>query len=170
LQNPLQGFFDRYHLEPFSEKETKNFINKPLQRIKSLIRVDEEASKKLFMLTLGHPFFLSFILSNLLMIANKENIKNITKSFVITYFPTIFDHLSSEKFNEEFERASDNEKDILIKLAQIDSDAVSPKELKTKQAPKYLKILTEKKSLLIKTKRGLYRFYHPLFKEHVKTL
>lgn len=72
-----------------------------------------------------------------------------------------------EKFNDDITQASEIELKVLQEMASINTETISPSQLSIKNARKYLKLLTEKKGLVVKTKRGEYSLYHPLFKEYL---
>lgn len=161
---PFTRFFDRFYLEPFSIEETRNFITVPLSLSKTDITVEEDVIEKIYKLTKGHPYFLSFIMKNLVDLARNGNIS--LKTFNKVY-PTIAGYLSMEKFNDDITQASEIELKVLQEMASINTETISPSQLSIKNARKCLKLLTEKKGLVVKTKRGEYSLYHPLFKEYL---
>ena len=85
-------------------------------------------------------------------------------------YPTIAGYLSREKFNDDIAQASEMEIKVLGEMASINTQIISPNQLSIKNVRKCLKVLTEKKGLVIKTKRGEYSLYHPLFKEYLRNI
>ncbi|MFC1617450.1 P-loop NTPase fold protein [Candidatus Margulisiibacteriota bacterium] len=165
---PFTRFFDRFYLEPFGQKETEKFIKIPLQKTNPNLVIEKDILEKIFELTQGHPFFLSFIMYDLISYASMENTKNIDQDFFKDCFQKIFHHLSNEKFREEFNRASDTEKKVLEEMSYHSDIEISPGQIKIPNTARYLKHLSENKGLLTKYGRGKYKFYHPLFREYVK--
>lgn len=166
LAEPFTRFFDRFYLEPFNIEETGNFIRKPISMSKIAITIEENVIKEIYRLTQGHPYFLSFIMKNLVDIVGKGTVS--LKVFHKAY-PTIAKNLSREKFNDDIVQASEAEQKVLYQMASIHEETISPSQLSLKNARKYLKVLTEKKGLVIKANRGKYSLYHPLFKEYLKS-
>ena len=73
-----------------------------------------------------------------------------------------------EKFNDDITQASETELKVLRKMAFINTETVAPSQLAIKNVRKCLKVLVEKKGLVVKSKRGEYSLYHPLFKEYLR--
>lgn len=162
---PFTRFFDRFYLEPFDIEETRNFITRPLSLSKTGITVGEDVIGEIYKLTKGHPYFLSFVMKNLVEQVNKGNIS--LKIFNRLY-PTVTERLSMEKFNDDITQASETELKVLRKMAFINTETVAPSQLAIKNVRKCLKVLVEKKGLVVKSKRGEYSLYHPLFKEYLR--
>lgn len=164
---PFTRFFDRFYLDPFDIEQTRNFITRPLSLSKAGITVEEDVIEEMYNLTKGHPYFLSFIMKNLVDMTGKGNVS--LKAFNKVY-PTIAGYLSREKFNDDVTQASELELKVLRKMASIDVKTVTPGRLAIKSVRKCLKVLTENKGLVVKTSRGEYSLYHPLFKEYLRKI
>ena len=93
---------------------------------------------------------------------------NISLKIFNKSYPTIAGYLSREKFNDDITQASETELKVLRKMAAINTETVAPSRLAIKSVRRCLKVLTEKKGLVVKTKRGEYSLYHPLFKEYLR--
>lgn len=106
-------------------------------------------------------------MKNLVDLAGKGNVS--IKLFNKLY-PTVAEYLSKEKFNDDIAQASEVERGVLMEMASLDNDIISPGQIDIKNIAKYLKVLAEKKGLVIKGKRGEYSIYHPLFKEYLRTM
>lgn len=164
---PFTRFFDRFYLEPFGSEETRNFIIRPLSLSKAVITIEDDVIEEIYKLTNGHPYFLSFIMKSLVDLAEKGNISRKVFSKI---YPTISEYLSREKFNDDISQASEIELKVLQRMASIDTETISPSQLSIKNVRKCLKVLTEKKGLVVKTGRGEYCLYHPLFKQYLKNM
>ena len=164
---PFTRFFDRFYLDPFDLEETRNFILRPLSLSKSNITIEENVIERLYNLTGGHPYFLSFIMKNLIDLSGEGNI---SLAEFDQLYPTIAEYLSREKFNDDIAQASELELKVLNKMASSNTETISPSQLSIENARKSLKVLTEKKGLVVKTRRGEYSLYHPLFREYLKNI
>ncbi len=81
--------------------------------------------------------------------------------------PGLIEHLSKSKFQDDYNKATDAEKQILLRCAKLGKSIFSPSEINSKSQAKLFERLA-KKDLLVKLGRGKYSLYHPLFTEYLK--
>lgn len=163
LAEPLSRFFNIKHsLSPFGLEETKAAITKPIKLAGLNIIIEDNVLKKIHELTRGHPFFIHFIMRELVTIKERGKI---TESDFDGAYETIQKTMEREKFDIDFSIASPKEKQVLLEAAKLD-DLFSPSDIKTKGARLQLSFLL-KKNLLMKHERGEYSLYHPLFREYL---
>ncbi len=163
---PFTRFFDRVFLDPFDIEETGNFIRKPLSALNAHLVVEDAAVEEIYKASQGHPYFLSFIMKQVVDLLAEQGEINV--ELFHQAYPLIIENLSWEKFQDDIAQASEVELTVLKKMAILNNDIVTPSQLTIKNVRKYLKILVEKKGLVIKNKRGEYSLYHPMFKEYLR--
>jgi hypothetical protein len=112
--------------------------------------------------TLGHPYFLTCI-CEYLMAAEKP----IEPHKLETNWPAILDQLGREKFRSDVSQLSAKELELIHEFASVGEGEVSAKHFSDKFHREYFARLVEK-DLLIRTRRGRYKLYHPLFGEFLK--
>lgn len=167
LAEPLVRFFNLKHtLVPFNLEETKETINKPLKISASEISIEDDVIKQIHDLTQGHPFFIHFIMRELISLAEKPYI---SLQFFKKVYPSIQKIMVREKFEIDFSIASEKEREILLEISKIDFEEFSPSEIKIANVRSRLRDLL-KKNLVVKNERGRYKLYHPLFKEYLRNL
>jgi len=166
LAEPAVRFYEKFYLEYFSLEETINFIRKTIELSNLNMEVEETVIEHMYKLTLGHPYFLSFI-GKYLVELSKEKI--ITQEYFEKLWPEIFNHLEREKFNDDIARVRGKELKLLLDMAGVDKEHVQVSELRKKYATIYITRLKEK-NLIKRMDRGEYRIYHPLFKEFLRKL
>lgn len=166
LAEPFSRFFDRHLLKPFSLDETAEAIQKPLSLSRIPLKVDRRAVERIHAVTGGHPYFLSFVMQDMLDLKQKGAL---TVDFLDSAYPRIAEHLAREKFSEDLSLATDVERRILLKMSHL-PDGVSPSRISVPNSGIYLKNLVENRELVAKVSRGKYSIYHPMFKEYLRGL
>lgn len=169
LAEPLSRFFNiKYTLGLFNPNETKEVILKPIQRAGLKIEVENAMVDRIYQLTTGHPFFIHFIMRELISLntSNKITLKSFEK-----IYPDIEEILDRDKFRIDYSSASAREKEILKAVANLTTNTFMPQNIKVKikGIRNYLRILTNK-NLIVKHERGEYSLYHPLFKSFLQHL
>jgi 3-methyl-2-oxobutanoate hydroxymethyltransferase len=79
------------------------------------------------------------------------------------HWPDIFERLEKEKFRADLAHVTDREVQLLRALARSDDEEISVKEFDERYERIYFSRLSEK-GLLMRTGRGRYKLYHPLFR------
>jgi UDP-N-acetylenolpyruvoylglucosamine reductase len=97
----------------------------------------------------------------------KYNKGKITEKEFDKVLPEIRKHFAKVRFEGDIEKTTESEKIILLRMARLRKEEVSP--LDVKAAGSLFERLV-KKDLIIKVGRGKYKLYHSLFKEYLKTL
>ena len=150
----------------FDLEETKKAILTPLRVGGIPVDIGKDVIERIFSLTQGHPYFISFVMHDLLQKRSRGRID-------IPFFDRVFDNILSRlhriKFEMDYGIASDGEKRILKALANSENERVKIMELKIaglkrSSLSKTMERLIEK-DLLVKAERGEYALYHPLFKQ-----
>lgn len=164
LAEPLSRFFNIKHtLIPFNLMETEIAIKKPIEKAKVNLKLDNEVISQIFKLTSGHPYFIHFIMREL--VSEKSGRINIS-DFEESY-KKIEKLIGRDKFDVDFSIASEREREILLAAAKLDLTTFTPSDIKIKDARTKMSSL-RKKNLIIKRNRGEYAIYHPLFKEYLR--
>ena len=161
---PFTRLFERFDLEPFDFNGTKELIEKPLAVEKIKLKISDDVVKKIHEITGGHPYFITLVLRDLLN--QKQEGKLSVKEFAEIY-PDLVDHFARIKFNDDYARATDAEKEVLYKIAASNKQEVAPNDIGGAAATKFLERLVSK-DLVIKIARGKYGVYNPLFKEYLR--
>ena len=155
--------FDRYILNPFNLSETREAILLPIERSGLRLKVEEDVIEKIYQLTLGHPYFIHFIMRDILTLMDKGKL---TMKFFNKNWPKIFNHLERERFSDELSSVSPMERKILIQMAGL-PDKVSPSKIGASGKWTLLRRL-EERNLIIRPERGKYKLYHPLFRKYLR--
>lgn len=166
VYEPAVRFFWELGLAPFIIEETEEALRKPLSGAK--IEFSQELIKKIHSLTQGHPYFIQLFGYNLFNLRKSDtvDIKDMENNY-----KEIFKRL----FDSTFAILSSKEKEITLKLSSIPQEIFTNVDAKNylrdvSALNRHLKNLSEREpSVLSKINRGQYRFYHPLFKEYLKT-
>jgi hypothetical protein len=159
LADPAVRFYTKFYLEPFTFQET-------LEHARSVFRLPLDISEKvagwLHEKTLGHPYFLACICKHLMATE-----KQIEAHKLETTWPAILDQLGREKFRSDVSKLSAKELELIHHFASLDEGEVSADHFGGKFQREYFARLVGK-GLLIRTGRGRYKLYHPLFREFLQ--
>jgi len=166
LAEPLTRFFESIYLEPFELEDTMSAILVPLRKEKIPVSIGDDVIETIYNKTGGHPYFISFIMRDLI---DMKKDGSITGEYFNTAYHKISEHMISERFDRDYGSASEKERNLLIKIAEVDNEIVKPADIKKRFNFSFWDRLCQK-NLLIKVDRGKYMLYHPLFKEFLRTL
>ena len=159
LADPAVRFYTKFYLEPFTFEET-------LEYARSVFGLPLDISQKvaawLHEKNLGHPYFLACICEYLMATE-----KQIEPHKLETNWPAILDQLGREKFLSDISQLSAKELELIHQFARLGEGEVSAKHFSGKFKREYFTRLVEK-ALLIRTGRGRYKLYHPLFREFLQ--
>ena len=139
-------------------------MSMPLVKAKRDIRFSDDAIKHLYEKTQGHPYFLAFLIKDIVDLKKKGEIKI---DFINSHWKYLLTHLSEEKFEKDIMRISPKRRELLKGIAAIDKEIVTRQDVKAND--RYWHDLTAI-GTLIKVDRGQYKLYHPLFKEYIRNL
>jgi hypothetical protein len=156
---PAVRFYEKVHLEPFTPGETLEYVAAVFGPKAANI---EAFSEWLQGKTQGHPYFMAFICRQMAALAHGSLAPNNT----LHHWPAIFARLEMEKFRSDLAQVPDSEVQLLRVLARKPDDHIAVKGLPAGDRV-YFSRLTER-GLLIRTGRGRYKLYHPLFREFLK--
>ena len=159
LADPAVRFYTKLYLEPFTFEETLEYA---LAVLGLPLDISQRVAAWLHEKTLGHAYFLACICEYL--IATE---KQIEPHKLETNWPAILDQLGREKFCSDVSQLSAKELELIHRFARLDEGEVSAKQFSGKFQREYFTRLVEK-ALLIRTGRGRYKLYHPLFREFLR--
>lgn len=161
---PFTRLFERFDLIPFDVEGTRELIEKPLEAEGIELTIADEVVQRIYDITGGHPYFITLVMHDLLNKISEDtiNIQEFTK-----VYPDLIDHFARIKFNDDFVRATDAEQAILVQIARSPTPEVSPSDISGRATSKLFERLVNKE-LIVKTGRGKYRLYNPLFSEYLK--
>lgn len=163
---PLTRFFTRFNLEPFDVAEAKEAISKRLQSTKQGIEVDDDVVTAIVDKTRGHPYFVMFVMFELL--AKVGKVKNVDLKSLEQNWPKVRQSLFKTIFEQKFKMASPKERELMIKLAKAGSEVVSARDFPGFKGINVLFSRLEENELLLRRDRGQYSLFHPLFSEYLK--
>ena len=126
--------------------------------VKEATGIEVNLAEWLYEKTLGHPYFLAFISRELLALPNRAP---------SDVWHEIATHLEREKFHSDLAHLSDKDVALLRALARTDEHEVSPTPFVKQFQYEYFRRLTER-GLLIRSGRGRYKLYHPLFRQFLQ--
>lgn len=154
LAEPAARFYSKLYLSPFSLDETGEYIQ-------SLCNKPQSASQAitdwLYKKTLGHPYFLAFICRQLMLESGLSHAEHLDG-----LWPVIFEQLGREKFRSDVAQLTRKEIELIQTFAEHGDGELAVHQIGTKVQREYFGRLTER-GLLVRTARGKYRLYHPLF-------
>src|SRR5690606_31621474 len=81
--------------------------------------------------------------------------------------PDIREYFAEAKFNADFEKATETEREILLTIARLKEPGFTPKEIGGRSKTTYVEPLIAK-ALITKVDRGRYTLYTPLFAEYLR--
>jgi hypothetical protein len=163
---PVVRFFKRFDLKPFTFEDAKEAIRVRLKVAKSRTTVDDEVIDVLTSKTQGHPYLIMFAMFELLNLVNRSHRINVGE--LAKHWPVIEASFDQSIFEQKYQTASEKERELMIKIAELKQDFVSPSDLKELGSTAELFSRLEKKELLIRHGRGKYILFHPMFVEFLK--
>lgn len=152
---PAVRFHSKVYLAPFTLDETNEYVQAVFA---SQPDDTHELAQWLYEKTLGHPYFLAFITQQLLTLARGS-----VPVSPARHWPEVFQQLEKEKFCSDLGQVSDRENELLRAIAKSRDQEFTPGQFVKQPEYVYFRRLTEK-ALLIRTGRGKYKLYHPLFR------
>lgn len=162
---PVTRFFEKMPVRPFSMEDTLEAISHPLASTGNPFSVEDKFVQKVYEKTMGHPFFIAFLMHDLVAAAYHDNVQLSAKLFE-SYWQYVINHLETEKFEEEWKACSIAERGILAALARQPDAPVT----RTFGNQRSLLGRLMDKGLVYRRERGVYEIYHPLFAEFVRSL
>ncbi len=154
LAEPAVRFYEKVYLGPFSPAETAQYVEAIFDRAAN----HTEFAQWLHSKTGGHPYFMAFICRRLAARA-----RGAVRLETAQHWPEIFEHLEREKFRADLAHVTDREAQLLRAVARSNDEEINVKEFDQQYERVYFSRLTDK-GLLIRTGRGRYKLYHPLFR------
>jgi len=159
LADPAVRFYTKFYLEPFTLEEMLEYA-RPL--FGPPLDISEKVAAWLHKKTIGHPYFLACICKYLM-----ATTKQIEAHKLEATWPTILDQLGREKFRSDVSKLSAKEFELIHQFAGLGEGEVSADHFGGKFQREYFARLVGK-GLLIRTGRGRYKLYHPLFREFLQ--
>jgi AAA ATPase domain len=157
LAEPAVRFYTKLYLLPFTRQESLEYVRAVFPSCADSDSLSTWLHKK----TLGHPYFLTFICRELSLGApvQVQRLEQI--------WPAIFDQLGQEKFRSDISQLSAKEIGLARQFAKLGDGEFAVHQFTPKFQTEYFARLSEK-GLLIRTGRGRYKLYHPLFREFLQ--
>jgi len=159
LADPAVRFYTKVYLEPFTFEETLEYA-RPVFGLR--LDISEKVAAWLHEKAFGHPYFLACICKYLMTTE-----KQIEAHKLETTWPAILDHLGREKVRSDVSKLSAKELQLIHQFASVGEGQVSADHFGGKFQREYFARLVGK-GLLIRTGRGRYKLYHPLFCEFLQ--
>lgn len=166
MAEPFTRLFERFELTKFDLAGTRESITKPLKIAGNHLELSDDVIMKIHSITDGHPYFIASMMRDILRMHKKDTL-NLYEFEQIK--PKLIEHLARTKFEDDYNKATNTEKQILLNCAQLQNKIFSPSEIESKSKSKLFERLTDKE-LLVKLERGKYSLYHPLFKEYLNNI
>jgi len=159
LAEPAVRFYTKVYLEPFTFEET-------IEYTRSVFGTSPDPSAIiaawLHEKTLGHPYFLAFVCKRLSTLEGQIHSHKLE-----AIWPAIFDQLGREKFRADIAQLSAKELGLAQQFASFSAGDIPAHHLTGKIHREHRARLVEK-GVLIRTGRGRYKLYHPLFREFLR--
>jgi hypothetical protein len=159
LAEPAVRFYTKVYLEPFTLEET-------IEYTRSVFSTSPDTTAMIAVWlhekTLGHPYFLAFVCKHLSAAENQIQPRQLE-----AIWPAIFDQLGREKFRSDISQLSAQDRALVREFASLGESEIPAHHLTGKIHRQYLARLIEK-GLLVRTGRGRYKLYHPLFREFLR--
>ncbi|PYU25971.1 MAG: hypothetical protein DMG32_11055 [Acidobacteria bacterium] len=152
---PAVRFYNKLYIAPFTPEETSDYVQAVFGKTPE---TSQALASWLFDKTLGHPFFLAFISRKLL-----AHVGSSVPGSPARHWPEILQQLEQEKFSFDLGQVSDRENELLRTLAKSSDHEFTPGQFVKQSDYVYFRRLTDK-GLLVRTGRGKYKLYHPLFR------
>lgn len=169
VAEPVTRFFERMALGPFRREDLEPAVCHPLAAVAAPFEVSPGFLDWLWEWTHGHPYFVSFVMRDVVAEAVSRNWRSLTRPLAEQIWSGVRDHLYVSKFEVEWSNATPGERDILRRIAS-ESDG-SGEAVRASELPGLNRGLVArlvKKSLVVRADRGEYLLYHPLFGEFVR--
>ena len=156
---PAVRFYNKCLLEPFTVEETEEYTH----AVFGGTNLDTQLlADWLFSKTLGHPYFLAFISRELWSDYHARPFANAAH-----LWPAVFSRLEQGKFSNDLAQLSEKEVGLLRAIARDDREESNPAPFAQEFPHIYFKRLADK-GLLIRSGRGRYKLYHPLFRQFLQ--
>lgn len=159
LAEPAVRFYAKLYLAPFTPDETLAYVRSVFSAPSDADRLATWLHRKTF----GHPYFLAFVCRQLAL-GTPPQPRGLEQ-----IWPAIFDQLGREKFRSDISQLSRKELELIGQFANLGDGEFAVHHLTAKFQTEYFARLTEK-GLLVRTGRGRYKLYHPLFREFLQQL
>ncbi|MDA8333401.1 MAG: hypothetical protein M0Z41_00160 [Peptococcaceae bacterium] len=151
---PVTRFFEHLVLNAFDRKDTTDAVREPLVEVGAPFQVADDAVEWVYGQTKCHPYFLAFLMRDIVEETVKHGWPVIDAEVCIKCWSRIANHLETDKFNAELIAATPAEQELLLALAH-------GKEIQGNKRALFSRLMHT--NLLVRTARGQYEVYHPLF-------
>lgn len=157
LAEPAVRFYDKAYLDPFCLAETSEYV----EAIFGTAANCSEFAQWLQSKAHGHPYFMAFICRQLAELSAEGHTLDAGE-----HWPEIFNRLEKEKFSADLAQVTKRELQLLRSLARCGDEEISRQQFREYERIYFTRLID--KGLLIRTVRGHYRLYHPLFHEFLR--
>jgi hypothetical protein len=157
--DPAVRFYTKLYLQPFTREEIVEYTRSVFDLS---LHASAPVAAWLHERTLGHPYFLACICQCLM-----ATTKQIETHKLEANWPAILDHLGRGKFRSDISKLSAKELEFIHQFASLGKGELAAHRFSHKFQREYFARLVEK-DLLIRTGRGRYKLYHPLFRDFLQ--
>jgi hypothetical protein len=159
LAEPAVRFYTKLYLQPFTPEEVAEYTRSVFD-----LSLDTAATVAAWLQekTLGHPYFLAFVCKQLSVMTGEIRAEKLEPCW-----PAVFHQLGREKFSFEVSQLSAKERELIHQIARLRDNEPAPHHFTARFQGEYFARLV-KKGLLIRTRRGRYKLYHPSFCEFLR--
>lgn len=157
LAEPAARFYSKLYLAPFSSEEVQEYVRSIFRDLSNNFEC-KLLTDWLYQKTLGHPYFLAFICRQLALQRTLFQADQIERIWTF-----IFEQLGREKFRSDIAQLSPKEIGLLSEFASRSEGDLTIHQLGSQFQREYFGRLSER-GLLVRTGRGRYKLYHPLFR------
>ena len=168
IAEPFSRFFKPLILTTFDRKDLVELIDVRFKHYNLTLTIEEDVIDELYSISLGHPYFIVYIMSEIMNRIGNNQILNLG-----LYDQIISDAISAlerDVLHGRYDLASTKEKEVLQKMAVFDDILISPKDIKKIKGINTLISRLNQKGLITKKERGKYELFHPLFKDYLRKL
>ena len=165
---PVTRFFEKRELEPFDRGEVWEALNRPLEYLREMevkldLSFEEGYADRLLEWTKGYPYFVKFVTRELAL-----KYKKVRANQLEEHRAELVEAMGREKFRRDFESAGERGQQILTRMAKTGEEEFRASQFKDiPHYQSYLNLLKDR-GLLLRSRRGVYSPYHPLFLEWIR--
>lgn len=165
---PAERFFVPLELGPLKYEETREALEKPLIAHKRTI--NDDAVGLIQNRSDGHPY----VIQTFGFYAFESKTTPITSQVIDKITPRVMTRLSSQLFKNRFSKTTDEERRVLLVLADLESGkSAGPKVIAERTGQSEDNVSQFLKRLMVKDcvqklERGEYKLFNPLFGDYVR--
>lgn len=165
--SPMERFFIPIEVKPMTLDEAADALKKPLAKFSR--QISDGAIQMIHHWSGGHPY----VVQTFGFHAFEEGASEIDAKLIEGLLPRVISRLSTQMFKDRLEETSQQERKVLLAMSKLGRQA-SPKEIgEAAHLPQAVRVILRRlvdKDCVIKTGRGDYELFNPLFGEYVRSV